>query len=161
MKSFSYTHYNCAIGRIRLRASKDALIAVDHVNQQHVLEETWQLDDRHPILSIAIEELDAYFERKLTQFNTPLSPSGTEFQQKVWKQLTQIPYGETASYLDVATEIANPKAVRAVGLANGKNPISIFIPCHRVIGKNGKLTGYAGGLSAKKVLLDIEIPSLF
>ena len=97
-----------------------------------------------------------YFEGERKTFETPLTPIGTSFQLEVWQALQTIPYAETASYSDIADKINNPKAVRAVGAANGKNPLSIFIPCHRIVGKNGKLTGYAGGLDNKSTLLNIE-----
>jgi methylated-DNA-[protein]-cysteine S-methyltransferase len=100
--------------------------------------------------------LNAYFAGKLSKFSLPLDFVGTEFQKKVWAALLTIPFGETRSYSDIARQIGNPKAVRAVGAANGKNPISIIAPCHRVIGANGKLTGFAGGLEAKACLLAIE-----
>lgn len=102
------------------------------------------------------KQLDEYFAGKRKSFDLPLAPSGTEFQKKVWNALTQIPYGKTCSYKDIACAIGNPNACRAVGMANNKNPIAIIIPCHRVVGKNGDLTGYAGGLDIKKILLDIE-----
>lgn len=103
-----------------------------------------------------IDQLDAYFKGKLTTFDIELNIQGTDFQKKVWQQLVKIPYGETISYGELAKRIGNPKASRAVGMANGKNPISIIVPCHRVIGKNGSLTGFGGGLEAKKTLLDLE-----
>lgn len=102
------------------------------------------------------EQLGAYFAGELTTFDVPLAPRGTPFQQRVWQALQQIPYGATASYRDVAARIGSPKAVRAVGLANGRNPISIVIPCHRVIGADGSLTGYGGGLERKRLLLELE-----
>ena len=144
------------IGRIRLRASDDGLLAVDHVNQQAFQDSSWLEGKGHPILNSAIEELVAYFEGEHESFQTSLAPEGTDFQQQVWAVLRTIPYGETATCSDVAYLIVNPKAVRAVGAANGRNPLSIFIPCHRVIGKNGKLVGYAGGMEAKQILLSIE-----
>lgn len=105
---------------------------------------------------LAYTELAAYFAGTLQTFSVTLAASGTEFQTSVWLALGTIPYGQTCSYLDVATQINNPKGVRAVGLANGKNPIAIIVPCHRVIGKNGKLTGYASGLDNKSWLLAHE-----
>lgn len=99
------------------------------------------------------------FAGKLPQFSLPLAPKGTEFQCQVWQALTEIPFNQTVSYSDIANAIARPKSVRAVGAANGANPIPIIIPCHRVIGKNGKLTGYAYGLALKQTLLDIEARS--
>lgn len=109
-----------------------------------------------PLIKEAKEQLDEYFVGNRRDFNLPLKASGTEFQEKVWKALQEIPYGETRSYSEIAEAIGNPKASRAVGLANNRNPISIFIPCHRVIGKNGKLVGYGGGLHIKELLLNLE-----
>jgi methylated-DNA-[protein]-cysteine S-methyltransferase len=108
------------------------------------------------LLSEAVSQLNAYLAGELQQFSLPLAPRGTEFMQTVWKALCAVPYGKTASYKEIATVIGNPKAVRAVGLANNKNPLPIFIPCHRIIGSNGKLVGYAGGLAMKQFLLDLE-----
>jgi methylated-DNA-[protein]-cysteine S-methyltransferase len=102
------------------------------------------------------EQLKEYFARKRTTFTVPIAPTGTPFQQRVWIELTRIPYGETRSYGQLAAAIGNPSAVRAVGGANGRNPISIIVPCHRVIGSNGTLVGYGGGLKRKRILLDLE-----
>jgi methylated-DNA-[protein]-cysteine S-methyltransferase len=107
-------------------------------------------------LAEVIRQLQAYFAGELENFDLAVSPQGTPFQQKVWSELQRIPYGETLSYGELARRIGNPKACRAVGLANGSNPISIVIPCHRVIGSNGKLTGYGGGLPIKEKLLALE-----
>jgi methylated-DNA-[protein]-cysteine S-methyltransferase len=112
--------------------------------------------DRHPLLLQTKMELDEYFAGKRKKFSIPIDPSGTDFQQKVWRALRQIPYGETRSYGEQARMIGLPKASRAVGSANGKNPISIIVPCHRVIGTNGTLTGFGGGLKTKQALLAIE-----
>lgn len=109
-----------------------------------------------PALTKAARQLAEYFEGKRKEFDLPLAPQGTPFQLKVWRALCSIPYGKTASYADIAAKIKNPKACRAVGMANNKNPLSIFIPCHRVVGANGSLTGYGGGLPLKKKLLDLE-----
>ena len=108
------------------------------------------------VLDLCKKELDSYFAGNLQEFTVPINPIGTSFRQQVWKALLQIPYGKTASYRDIAVRIENPKSVRAVGGANHNNPISIIIPCHRVIGANGSLTGYGGGLDAKKWLLELE-----
>jgi len=110
----------------------------------------------HPLLKKAQKQITEYFAKKRTAFDLPLEPLGTAFQKKTWKALRAIPFGETRSYADIAKKIGSPKACRAVGAANGKNPISIIVPCHRVIGSNGKLTGFAGGLEAKSWLLDFE-----
>ncbi|MFZ8199583.1 methylated-DNA--[protein]-cysteine S-methyltransferase [Alteromonas portus] len=104
----------------------------------------------------ACRQLSAYFDGKLNEFDLPLSAKGTAFQHSVWDALQQVKYGETASYLDIANAIGNPKAVRAVGMANGRNPIAIVVPCHRIIGSNKTLTGYAGGLPRKQYLLNLE-----
>ncbi len=104
----------------------------------------------------AIKQLNEYFEGKRKAFDIPLSPQGTKFRQQVWTQLINIPFGETQSYLDISIKINNPKACRAVGTANGANPIAIIIPCHRVIAQNGALTGYAGGIEVKQWLLEHE-----
>jgi O-6-methylguanine DNA methyltransferase len=109
-----------------------------------------------PLLKEAIRQMDAYFRHALIEFNLPLRTVGTVFQMKVWQALQTIPYGETCSYRDIARIIGNIKAVRAVGGANNKNPVAIIIPCHRVIGKNGKLVGYGGGLDKKAWLLAFE-----
>ncbi|GFD78714.1 hypothetical protein KUL118_15760 [Tenacibaculum sp. KUL118] len=108
------------------------------------------------ITDAACRQLQAYFDGNLREFDLPLSPKGTAFQNQVWHALKQVKYGETASYLDIAKAIGNPKAVRAVGMANGRNPIAIVVPCHRIIGSNKTLTGYAGGLSRKQYLLNLE-----
>ena len=109
----------------------------------------------------AKQQLNDYFSGTRQGFNLPLDPKGTDFQQSVWRYLATIPYGQTASYQDVANGIDNPKAVRAVGAANGKNPIAIIVPCHRVIGKNGSLTGYAWGVESKSWLLSHERKEFF
>jgi methylated-DNA-[protein]-cysteine S-methyltransferase len=108
------------------------------------------------ILKEAVAQIDDYFEGKRTDFTFKINPSGTEFQQKVWKGLLEIPFGKTVSYLELSKKLGNTKAIRAVAAANGKNPLWIVVPCHRVIGTQGSLTGYAGGLWRKKWLLDHE-----
>ncbi|MCL1141577.1 methylated-DNA--[protein]-cysteine S-methyltransferase [Shewanella gaetbuli] len=102
------------------------------------------------------KQLDEYFSARRKSFDAPLAPKGTEFQQQVWQALAELPFGQTCSYADIASSIHRPKAVRAVGAANGANPIAIIVPCHRVIGKSGKLTGYAYGLEMKQFLLNLE-----
>ena len=120
-----------------------------------------RLDD-HPLLVEAVRQLTAYFARDLKEFDLPLAPAGSAFQQQVWGRLLEIGYGETASYGEIAHRIGRTNAAsRAVGLANGSNPIPIVIPCHRVIGANGTLTGYAGGLERKVTLLSLEQDALF
>lgn len=111
------------------------------------------------ILQDAVTQIQDYFDGKRTDFNLKLNPKGTDFQQKVWKELLQIPFGKTISYLDMAKKLGDPKVIRAAASANGKNPIWIVVPCHRVIGTDGSLTGYAGGLWRKKWLLEHENPT--
>jgi methylated-DNA-[protein]-cysteine S-methyltransferase len=113
----------------------------------------------HSVLQEAVSQLNDYFEGKRTDFTFGLNPSGTEFQQKVWKGLLEIPFGKTRSYLELSKKLGDVKAVRAVASANGKNPLWIVVPCHRVIGTDGSLTGYAGGLWRKKWLLEHENPT--
>lgn len=113
-------------------------------------------DKHHPIICETEKQLAEYFEGKRKVFDIPLEFTGTDFQKNVWNALLQIPYGQTRTYQQIASQLGNPKAVRAVGLANGKNPISIIAPCHRVIGASGKLVGYGGGLHNKAFLLELE-----
>ncbi|MGH8906869.1 MAG: methylated-DNA--[protein]-cysteine S-methyltransferase [Egibacteraceae bacterium] len=119
-----------------------------------VLGQAWRSDPGP--FQAAVEQLAAYFAGERTIFDLPVAPQGTAFQLQVWKALQEIPYGQTRSYGAIAERIGNPRAVRAVGLANGRNPIAIVIPCHRVIGANGSLTGYGGGLDRKRLLLRLE-----
>lgn len=119
-------------------------------------------DDQHPVLLECARQLAAYFAGDLTVFDLPLAPVGTEWQQQVWGALREVQFGETATYGDIALRLGKTNAAaRAVGLANGSNPIPIVIPCHRIIGADGSLTGYAGGIDRKQLLLDIESDSLF
>jgi methylated-DNA-[protein]-cysteine S-methyltransferase len=118
----------------------------------------WRRDDN--LFREAADQLRAYFAGELTDFDLPLATTGAPFQQRVWAELRKIPYGSTVSYGELARRMGSPKASRAVGAANGGNPISIIIPCHRVIGSNGKLTGYGGGIERKKFLLEFEAETL-
>lgn len=115
-----------------------------------------KLPQNHPVLSQVCAQLDEYFAGKRTVFDLPLKPDGTDFQKSVWRRLLSIPFGATTSYGELAKTLGKPKASRAVGAANGQNPLPIVVPCHRVIGSNGKLTGFAGGLEVKKQLLELE-----
>ena len=118
-------------------------------------------NDHNPLLDEAARQLRAYFAGTAREFDLPLDMVGTAFQKRVWSELMAIPYGETRGYGQMAAAISSPKAVRAVGAANGANPIPIVVPCHRVIGAGGKLVGYGGGLTLKRRLLELENPSLF
>jgi methylated-DNA-[protein]-cysteine S-methyltransferase len=148
------TVYEGPIGRFTLVSNGKALTHLD-------FETTKTPAPKHPrgadkVLDKARRELDAYFASKLERFTVAVDPQGTEFQRACWAALQKIPYGNTRSYAQQAVAIGNPKAVRAVGLANGRNPIAVIIPCHRVIGSNGSLTGFGGGLPRKKFLLELE-----
>ena len=146
------------VGLLKLVANETALVAVlwENENPKRVRLAELIEQTHHPILLETQKQLTEYFAGKRQQFDLPLDFEGTEFQQKVWQALLTIPFGETRSYRDVAEQIGNVKAVRAVGAANGKNPISIIAPCHRVVGANGKLVGFAGGLDNKDILLRLE-----
>lgn len=142
--------YNSIIGDIFISADENFLLSVQFVNHNFIE------NKENKIIRQTKKQLDEYFRGKRKKFELPLNPKGTEFQKKVWLQLMNIPYGKTATYKDIATLIGNTNASRAVGNANNKNPIAIIIPCHRVIGSNNKLTGYAGGLDKKEKLLNLE-----
>jgi methylated-DNA-[protein]-cysteine S-methyltransferase len=146
-------HYSSPIGLIELTASSDALKSLNFVEPEAASPPDAVLP---PVLQAALAQLAEYFAGTRREFDLPLAPDGTDFQRRVWQQLRAVTYGQTASYLEIALAVGNGKAVRAVGAANGSNPISIIIPCHRVIGTNGKLTGYGGGLWRKEWLLQHE-----
>lgn len=129
------------------------------ISKIHVLNEEVEISKSIPKeLKNAVSQLQEYFDGNRTQFDFKLNPDGTEFQKKVWQELLQIPFGKTCSYLDLSKKLGDVKAIRAVASANGKNPLWIVVPCHRVIGTDGSLTGYAGGLWRKKWLLEHENP---
>ena len=142
--------YNSIIGDIFISADENFLLSVQFVNHNFIE------NQENKIIRQTIKQFDECFRGTRKKFELPLNPKGTEFQKKVWLQLMNIPYGKTATYKDIATLIGNTNASRAVGNANNKNPIAIIIPCHRVIGSNNKLTGYAGGLDKKEKLLNLE-----
>ena len=153
-----YQLHDTPTGELLLLSNGEALTALHMTAGKYVpaAHTDWVFDARLPIFTQTKRELDAYFVGKLRVFTLPLAPQGTEFQKRAWAALTKIPYGETRSYGQQAASIGSPKAVRAIGAANGKNPIGIIVPCHRVIGANGALTGYAGGLHNKQFLLKLE-----
>jgi methylated-DNA-[protein]-cysteine S-methyltransferase len=144
------TVYESPVGPLHLVQSRGALVAL-HLNARPGPE---NLDD--PVLAAATTQLREYFAGTRTSFELPLAMHGNEFEQRVWAALRAIPYGETASYGEIAEQIGAPGAARAVGVANARNPIAIIVPCHRVIGANGKLVGFGGGLPMKRALLDLE-----
>jgi methylated-DNA-[protein]-cysteine S-methyltransferase len=156
LSAMYYSYLDSPIGRLLLTGKSTALTGLYLCEQKHapklaaeVTEDDSQFDD-------VVAQLGEYFRGSRLAFDLPLAPTGTEFQKRVWQELLKIPYGYTQSYGALAKCVGNPAASRAVGLANGRNPISIIVPCHRVIGANGSLTGYGGGLEAKKWLLEHE-----
>jgi len=154
-------YYDSPLGRYILISSKKGVVRIEPVEQEITYITGWrreniQFQEDNICNQKVAAELDAYFEKKLREFSVSLDIRGTEFQRLVWETLLNIPYGETRSYGEIARAIGHPRASRAVGLANGANPISIIIPCHRVIGASGKLVGYGGGLHRKQALLDLE-----
>ena len=156
--TYVYKTMKSPVGELKLIASGKGLTAILWENDDPGRVRLGPLaeDKKHPVLLETEKQLKDYFAGKLKKFSLKLDFNGTEFQKKVWRALLTIPFGETRSYADIAKQVGSPKAVRAVGAANGKNPISIIAPCHRVIGSNGRLTGFAGGLDAKALLLGIE-----
>ena len=153
-----YMYLESPVGALKLVAHDQALVAVMWDNEDHKRVRLAELIEniQHPMLLKVKQQLEQYFAGQRQQFNLPLDFQGTDFQQRVWRALLTIPYGETRSYKDIALQIGNEKAVRAVGAANGRNPISIIAPCHRVIGSGGALVGFAGGLDKKQILLSLE-----
>jgi len=152
MENIFKTTIETPVGYLELTVNQDSLLSVSFI------EDIVQASDFQPdILKETALQLDEYFKGLRKEFNLNMKPAGTEFQLKVWEQVKKIPFGETVSYLEIAKQTGSKNNTRAVGLANGKNPIPIIIPCHRVIGVNGKLTGYAGGLEKKRWLLQHEL----
>lgn len=151
MKNIYY--YETGLGKIAITENGTAITGVFFSEERYPED---AVENETELLKKAVSQLEEYFTGKRKVFELPLELNGTEFQKKVWKELLKIPFGETRSYGEIARSIGQPKAARAVGMANNRNLIPIFIPCHRVIGANGKLVGYAGGLKIKEYLLTIE-----
>jgi methylated-DNA-[protein]-cysteine S-methyltransferase len=151
-----YGELSTPVGRLTLAGDEEGLRSISFPNSSRALPQGhgWQRSDTH--FREAIRQLEAYFAGELSQFDLALAPVGTFFQREVWSSLRTIPYGETVSYGEIARQLGKPTAYRAVGAANGRNPIPIVIPCHRVIGADGSLTGFGGGLSTKTRLLELE-----
>jgi methylated-DNA-[protein]-cysteine S-methyltransferase len=155
-KPVFYTTMDSPVGPLLLVGAAQGLRSVSFEKSKRAerVQPDWK-QDKAPFAEV-IRQLHAYFSGRLQEFDVPLALEGTQFQLSVWRSLQTIPYGQTISYGQLAQRIGNPRAVRAVGLANGCNPIPIIIPCHRVIGSNGSLTGFGGGLANKKKLLELE-----
>jgi methylated-DNA-[protein]-cysteine S-methyltransferase len=156
--SYAYKVIDSPVGKLKLVAKGSKLSAIlwENDKPERVRLGPMREEQGNPVLAEAERQLNEYFAGKRNCFELELEFAGTEFQRKVWAALLAIPFGETRSYREIALQIGNPKAVRAVGAATGRNPISIVAPCHRVVGTSGDLTGFAGGLGTKRVLLDLE-----
>lgn len=156
-----YNEIESPVGKLTLVANSNALVAVlwEREHPKRVKFGTAKLHRQQPILLEAERQLAEYFSGGRVEFDLPLEPDGSEFQKKVWQLLREIPFGQTRSYRDLAKAVGSAKAARAVGAANSKNPLSIIVPCHRVVGSDGSLTGFAGGLETKAALLTLEIRS--
>ena len=158
MSTLFYTQIDDSpVGPLLLAGDQDALhvLSFGRGSRRREIDAEWEPDGKG-VLKATCRELEQYFAGRLKQFSTPVAFTGTQFQTTVWQELRRIPYGETISYLELAKRIKKPDAVRAVGMANGANPIAIIVPCHRVIGSNGSLTGFGGGLPTKRALLELE-----
>jgi methylated-DNA-[protein]-cysteine S-methyltransferase len=156
--SLSYKIIQSPVGKLKLVASDKGLVAIlwENDNPRRVLLKDMAVNESHPILMETEHQLGEYFAGKRSTFSVTLDTRGTRFQKSVWDALLGIPFGETRSYGQLASQLGNPRASRAVGAANGRNPVSIIVPCHRVIGSAGQLTGFAGGLERKTYLLNLE-----
>jgi O-6-methylguanine DNA methyltransferase len=160
-ENFFKTQYTSPLGMYIIISSERGVVYIEPRRQAHKHIKVWLKnganihEDSHRNHRV-VTELDLYFQGKLHEFNVPLDLRGTNFQLKVWRLLLSVPYGKTCSYRDIARSLGQPRAARAVGGAVGSNPISIIVPCHRIIGANGSLTGYGGGLSRKRALLSLE-----
>jgi methylated-DNA-[protein]-cysteine S-methyltransferase len=157
-KSYSFNTMKSPVGVLKLVASDRGLAAIlwENDSPSRVKLGTLVKDNNHPVLRETARQLNDYFAGKRQGFSLQFDVAGTGFQKEVWQALATIPFGETRTYGEIARQIGRPKAIRAVGAANGRNPLSIVVPCHRVIGSNGKLTGFAGGLDTKAALLKLE-----
>ncbi|MBY0369264.1 methylated-DNA--[protein]-cysteine S-methyltransferase [bacterium] len=157
MKHYS-RRMDSPVGKLTLIANDHSLVALlwENDDPKRFRVPPVESSEEHLVLDRAEAQLNEYFQGRRTLFDVPYEFYGTDFQKEVWEALSRIPYGKKRTYLDIAKAVQSPKACRAVGAANGKNPLSIIIPCHRVVGADGKLTGFAGGLKAKKFLLDLE-----
>lgn len=151
----NFQYLDSPIGTLRLVSNGTELIKIEFEGHYNDDEEAY-VESTDAALAACAKQLSDYFALRRKHFDLPLTAQGTTFQQSVWRALAAIPYGELRSYRDIAQAIGNPAAVRAVGAANGRNPLPIVVPCHRVIGSNGSLTGFAGGLETKKMLLQLE-----
>ena len=153
----AYDDYHSPQGPMLITATPKGLAGVYFKGQKHFPKKReWRRDPRNPVLREAKRELDEYFARKRTRFEVPLDPQGTAFQRKIWKAIAKVSFGRTLTYGELAKRAGRPGSARAAGAATGRNPIGIIVPCHRIMGSDGSLTGYAGGLPRKRALLALE-----
>ncbi|HEV2694201.1 MAG TPA: methylated-DNA--[protein]-cysteine S-methyltransferase [Verrucomicrobiae bacterium] len=153
-----YSTISSPIGELLLVTDGSALTGIYFIGRKHVpaTSKSWTHNPKHPVLQQAAAQLKKYFLGKQNKFTIPLRAAGTEFQEKIWQEIAKIPFGETITYTELAKRAGVSHAIRAAGTSTGRNPISIIIPCHRIVGKNGSLTGFAGGLDKKRHLLELE-----
>lgn len=147
-------HFSTPLGTMEITAHDTAVLSIHFVDRTETVR-------KNALTELAKNQLRQYFDGTLKSFDIPIAPTGTDFQKSVWQALTTVQYGQTCSYADIAKKINNRKAVRAVGAANGKNPMTIVVPCHRIIGSDGSMTGYASGIERKAWLLNHEVNTLF
>jgi methylated-DNA-[protein]-cysteine S-methyltransferase len=154
----SYSIFKSPVGDLMLVANQSELIGIYFLNCRHVpkAQKTWALDERHPVLQQAEKQLKEYFAGKRNSFSLPMNFAGTDFQKRVWQEIARIPFGKNLTYSELAKKAGAPNAIRAAGTATGRNPLSIVVPCHRVLTKDGAIGGYAGGLEKKRHLLKLE-----
>lgn len=154
----SYDYYDSPHGRMLLTADEKAITSVSFIGQKYAprVQGDWQRDARHAPIWQAKRELAEYFGGQRKRFSVKLAPQGTPFQRAIWKAIAQVAFGKTIAYAELARRAGRPRSARAAGAATGRNPIGIIVPCHRIVGSNGALTGYAGGLAKKKALLALE-----
>ena len=154
MESLKTIYYDSPLGLIEIQATEKGVRSVNFADEKIFTEV------KNDINTVVLQQLKEYFNKKRTDFDVPLDFDGTDFQKRVWAELVKVPFGKTKSYMDISRALGDVKAIRAVGMANGSNKIAIIVPCHRIIGSDGSLTGYAGGLHRKKWLLEFETPPI-
>ena len=154
MESLKTIYYDSPLGLIEIQATEKGVRSVNFADEKIFTEV------KNDINTVVLQQLKEYFNKKRTDFDIPLDFDGTDFQKRVWAELVKVPFGKTKSYMDSSRALGDVKAIRAVGMANGSNKIAIIVPCHRIIGSDGSLTGYAGGLHRKKWLLEFETPPI-
>jgi len=150
--------YDSPLGPMILVASDEALVGLYFTGQKYVPDQSrWHADPGLPVIRTAVTELDEYFAGTRETFDVPIAPAGTAFQRAVWDAISRVPYGETITYGELARRVGRPGSARAAGAATGQNPVGVIVPCHRIVGAGGTLTGYAGGLDRKRALLTLEM----